>query len=138
MLADWIIGNIKNRDILFKKIADIKKNIDGFDFVIEYKDRRQCFIVMPDITEFGSIESKVNSEGHFALVTFNKKQNLGEIIRNWQKLAKFKNFCIYFVNPNSEGDKKWVIFPYTHDKISDGSSLAAGLNAMFEIVQPVI
>ncbi|MBS3105570.1 hypothetical protein J4234_04895 [Candidatus Woesearchaeota archaeon] len=34
-------------------------------------------------------------------------------------------------------DKKWIVFPHTHHKVCDESSLKNGLRAMFEVVEPI-
>jgi hypothetical protein len=45
---------------------------------------------------------------------------------------------MYFVNPESATDKKWMIYPHTHHKISDPSSLKLGLESLFSTVQEVV
>ena len=41
---------------------------------------------------------------------------------------------VMFVNPESKIDKKWIIYPATHNSICDASSLKTGLESMFAMV----
>ena len=108
-LSDWVIDCIKNRDIFIKNIIDIKKEIEGFDFIVNFKDKKQYFIVKPFIDDINGVISRFGKDGYFSLIVFNTKENLNTIINNWDRLIKFKNLSIYFVNPLSGLDKKWII-----------------------------
>ena len=79
----------------------------------------------------------MDKEGHYGLVILNSKENLNVIIGNWKRLIEFKNLCVYFVNPFSQLDKKWLVFPCTHNRICDENSLETGLKAMFEMVESI-
>ena len=92
---------------------------------------------MLSITDVDSIIQRINNNAYFSIVTLNSKENFDMIIKNWHKLISFKFLNIIFANPFSALDKKWVIFPYTHHKICDESSLENGLRAMFEMVEPI-
>ena len=59
------------------------------------------------------------------------------VFDNWDKLIDFKFLSVYFVNPWSSLDKKWVIYPYTHNRIADEDSLETGLKSMFEMIEPL-
>ena len=136
-LADWTLKYIKNKDIISKKIEHIENGKDGFDLYVKYKDREQYFIITPNIVDIDSIIQKINNNFHFSIVTLNSKENFGTIVKNWNKLISFKFLNIIFVNPFSELDKKWVVFPHTHHKICDESSLENGLKSMFSMVEPI-
>jgi ABC-type sulfate transport system substrate-binding protein len=71
------------------------------------------------------------------VVTFNTRHNLSTLISFWDDAAKDRDLCIIFVNPESSADRKWIIYPYTHNKISDESSLEEGLKSIFETVEPL-
>ena len=137
-LVEWTINFVKNKDIISKKIEQIENGKDGFDLYIKYKDREQYFIIITKIADIDSIIRKisgfVNETTYFSIATLNSKENFNIIVKNWNKLINFKFLNIIFVNPFSELDKKWIIFPYTHHKICDESSLENGLKAMFELV----
>ena len=136
-LLEWAITFVKNKDIVSKKIEKIENGKDGFDFYVKYKDKEQYFIIAPNISNIDSIIQKLNNNFHFSVITMNSKENLGIVIKNWKRLVDFKFLNIIFVNPFSESDKKWIIFPYTHNKICEASFLEAGLKSMFEMVEPI-
>ncbi len=136
-LLDWTVKYIKNKDIISKKIEHIENGKDDFDLYVKYKDREQYFIIIPNIVDIDSIIKKINNNFHFSVVTLNSKENFGTIVKNWNRLISFKFLNIIFVNPFSELDKKWVVFPHTHHKICDEASLENGLKSMFSMVEPI-
>ena len=136
-LLDWTINFIKNKDIISKKIEKIENGKDGFDLYVKYKDREQYFIIAANIADIDSIIQRVNNNYYFSIVTLNSRENFDIVIKNWNKLISFKFLNIIFVNPFSDIDKKWIIFPHTHHKVCDESSLENGLRAMFEMVEPI-
>ena len=136
-LVQWTIGFVKNKDILAKKIEQIEDGKDGFDLHVRYKDREQYFIITPKIGDIDLIMQRINNNSHFSIVTLNSKENFDMILKNWNRLVSFKFLNIIFVNPFSEMDKKWAIFPHTHHKICDEASLENGLKSMFAMVEPI-
>ena len=136
-LVKWAIDFVKNKDIVAKKIEHIENEKEGFDLYVRYKDRNQYFIIQTNISNIDSIIQRLNNENYFTIVTLNSKNNFDVILKNWNKLVQFKFLSIIFINPFSEIDKKWIIFPYTHHKICDESSLETGLKAMFETIEPI-
>lgn len=137
LLADWTINFVKNKDIVSKKIEKIENGKDGFDIYVKYRDREQYFIIAPSISDIDSITQRISDNSYFSIVALNSKENLDKIIKSWKKLVNFKFLSLIFVNPFSELDKKWIIFPYTHHKVCDESSLENGLKSMFEMVEPI-
>lgn len=136
-LVDWAISFIKNKDITSKKIEKIENGKNGFDLYVKYKDREQYFIIIANIVDIDSIIQRINNDHYFSIVTLNSRENFEIILKNWSKLINFKFLNIIFVNPFSEMDKRWIVFPHTHHKISDESSLENGLKSMFEMVEPI-
>lgn len=136
-LVEWAMHFIKNKDIISKKIEKIENGKDGFDIYVKYKDREQYFIIAPAIADIDLIIERLNNNFYFSIVTLNSRGNFEIILKNWNKLVNFKFLNIIFVNPFSELDKRWVVFPHTHHKICDESSLENGLRAMFEMVEPI-
>lgn len=132
-LLEWAVNYVKNRDLLTKSIKSIEKNKEGF--FVKFKDRKQFFIVEPFIEDINEVMEKINEEGYFSLVMFNTKENFEAVVGGWSRLIGFKKLSIYFVNPFSQLDKKWIICPYTHHKIGSESSLELGLKTMFETVE---
>ena len=58
-------------------------------------------------------------------------------MKAWNKLILIRNLSLYFVNPFSKQEKRWVINPHLHHKISDAESLELGLNSLFIMVDPI-
>jgi len=136
-LVDWTINFIKNRDIVTKEIDKIEKNKE-FDFSVKYKDGKEAFfIVKPSIEKVDKVLEKINKDSYLCITILNNKNNLDTIVRNWKKLIEYKFLSIFFINPFSQIDKKWIIYPYTHHKICDESSLELGLKSMLEMVNQI-
>lgn len=134
-LVDWTISYIKNKDIVQKKIESIERDREGFDLHVKYKDKDHYFLVAPTIIDIVPIVQKINTDLHVSVVALNSLGNFHVILKNWSRLVTFKFLSMIFVNPFSELDKKWVIFPQVHHKICDESSLESGLKSMFEMVE---
>jgi len=135
-LVEWAERFVRNKDILEKRIESIEKKVSGFDFVVRYGDKEQFFIVNQKINDLSFLDS-FEKDKNMCIVTLNDKSNLDIVLRNWKKLSEYKFLSIIFVNPFSQLDKKWIIHPYTHNKICDKNSLELGLKAMFEVVEPI-
>ena len=135
-LVEWSISYFKNRDLIFKKIESVEKSKGGFDFNIKFKDKEQFFIVKLIVDNDKFLE-RFDSEKHFGLVVANTKSNFDFVIKNWDKLVKFKHLCVYFFNPFSKLDKKWIVCPYTHNNICEKDALEKGIKSMFEMVEPL-
>ncbi|MBW2975382.1 hypothetical protein KY366_06705 [Candidatus Woesearchaeota archaeon] len=136
-LTEWTINFLKNRDLMLKNIELIEKDKDGFDVYVKFKDKEQFFISRPIIGDIDDILPKFDEQGHFGLVVFNTLSNFNSLVKNWGKLIKFKHLWIYFVNPLSKLDKRWVVCPCTHNNICDTSALEKGLRSMFETVEAI-
>jgi hypothetical protein len=136
-LLDWTINFLKNKDLMLKKIESIEKGKDGFDLYIKYKDKEQYVLVIPTISDLSGIIQKFSNTSYFTIVTLNSKENLDEVLKSWAKLVDFRFLNIIFTNPFSSGDKRWIIYPSTHNKVSEQSSLKLGLKSMFEMVDSI-
>ena len=136
-LKKWIVDFIRSKDSIQKKLVSVEQDKDGFDVVVQYKDNEKFFIVEPIMENIDNIPARLDYDKHFGLVVLNTKKNFNMLIDNWEKLIKYKYLCIYFINPFSTMDKKWLIFPYTHNKICDSASLKAGLRTMFGMVETI-
>ena len=136
-LVEWTLNFLKNKDILTKKIEKIDHNKDGFDIYIKYNDREQYVAIISDLKNLDSVINKINNNAYFTIVALNSKENFGILMKSWKRLVDFKFLSIMLVNPFSGLDKKWIIFPYTHHKICDESSLELGLKSIFETVEQI-
>ena len=136
-LVEWTISFLKNKDIITKKIEKMVNGKDGFAIYVKYKDREQYTIIAPQLKDIDSIIKKISNNSYFSIVTLNSKENFNAVVGSWNRLVGFKFLNIIFVNPFSESDKKWIIFPHTHHKICDEGSLETGLKSMFAMVEPI-
>ena len=135
-LLDWIISYLKNKDLIHRKITNVSTQAGTYDALITYKDKNQPVFIVPTLTNFDAIKQKL-TDSHLLLVTLNNKDNLSFLLLHWKELVQHKYLCIYFINPFSTMDKKWIIFPYTHHSICDESSLKQGLTSLFEGVESI-
>ncbi|MBW2967457.1 hypothetical protein KY362_03140 [Candidatus Woesearchaeota archaeon] len=134
-LMDWFSRYIKNRDLVFRKIAAVKEEENKV--VVEQKDGRVVHnYIEPFPEDFAALAAGMPEE-HKGIVVYHSKQNFDGIVKAWDKLAGVKNLTIYCINPFSKLDKKWIINPRTHALVSDPESLKEGLKAMFETVDPI-
>ncbi len=131
-LTEWTKIYIKNKDIINKSIENIKEEKNTL--IVKHKDKEEFYIIEPFIKDIETIQNKLDKEKTITLVIFNSKENFDIIIKHWKGFIDLKNFKICFCNPFSETDKKWIISPYMHHKISDESSLKLGLKSMFDSV----
>lgn len=132
-LSEWIVRHVHNKDLLFKRIADIK---EGEDLIlVTMKDNRKCaYLVEPFVNTMESISPLKEYDCCF-LVCYNTKENFNFLIKNWDALVTFKrNFCVIFINPFSHGEKKWALYPATHDMVSEKESLKPGLQILYSAV----
>jgi len=131
-LQEWAYHYIRNRDIIARSVAEIDKDESGL--IVKYKDNSMMKVLaLADLNRLDISEeySKVS------VVTPNSIANIKWIMENWDKVKDHKGLTIYFVNPKSRLDKKWVLHPYTHNKICDSSALRTGIKAMSDMVEKV-
>ncbi len=134
LFVDWIVEFLKNKDAVVRQITNVRKNAEGVDVVIEGSLKNQFVVVQPVLSDIAKLDAL--KDKHAVLVTANTKENVEFLISNWNVLAKFPHLCVYFVNPNSSTDKRWVIFPATHDRITERRALRKGLESMYATVEP--
>lgn len=152
-IVDWSIRFLENKDTIKGEIVNIEKDArkltdgsepvsgtasggkEGFDFIINYKDKIKYFIV--SLTLESNIINRIKNGSYYGIFTLNNSTNIRFIVSNWKQLVEFRFLNIYFVNPFSDSDKVWLICPYIHDKICDRTSLESGLKSMAEMVNPI-
>ncbi len=136
LLKKWALDFVKSRDAFFRKIAKIEDN--SIDFTVSYKDgRQQPHFMLPHLADAPQVLSSAAHDQPVAIVTLNNKANRQQLASMWKTAAQYKLLTIYFVNPFSSGEKKWVLMPHVHDKICDDVSLAAGFNSLSELVEDI-
>ncbi len=127
-LKQWVQIYLKSRDVMQKSITGFE-NLNG-DFVVHKTSGDVLFLVCPELAAVDEVVEKTT--GAAGLVVLNTKKNVDIVIANWDKLAKLQGLCIYFVNPKA--NEKWLLFPYTHDQITEKAALRRGLESLFSMV----
>ena len=127
-LEEWTIIHIKNRDLIKRELKDYK--ILDSAIKVNYKSKSQT-IYLYQIMD-STIINKIGEE-LITVVCLNSMKNINFCVDNWDKLISNKLFSIIFVNPESKN--KWIIYPYTHNKITEKASLKSGLVSLYENVE---
>jgi precorrin-6B methylase 1 len=136
-LTDWTEHYLKNKDLLLKNIVSIQRG-DGWTLTVIRKDGAQHILIVPHLTSLETLFSRMQPELNAVLVVLNTHKNLEMVLDNWQALTKFPKLCLIFANPDSSTDKRWVIFPHTHDKITERKMLKFGLESLFSTVEAAV
>lgn len=135
---DWFSRYLKNRDLVFRKIAKLTEEDDRV--ITEMKDGKKTVYLVDPFPE-DIVKSADFNPGEGAamkgLVIYHTKENFDNIVKSWDTLAGITGLTIFSLNPYSTLDKKWIINPRTHALVSDADSLKEGLKAMFETVEPI-
>jgi len=134
VLTSWIIEYVKSKDLMIKQITAIKPDTPEADVVVEGALKNQFILVQPSLGDLGRLDSL--KDKHAIIVTTNTKENMEFVISHWAELVKYPHLAVYFVNPNSSLDTRWVIFPATHDKITERKTLRKGIESLFATVEP--
>ena len=134
-LVEWITTYLKHKSLITRDLISIEKNTSGF---LEAKYKTKTSIIIPLQALDDTILSKFSdNDAYLVIVTWNTKSNLQNLISKWKTFAERKNLVIYFINPNSSIDKRWTIYPYTHNRISEPSALKLGLETLFRNVEEI-
>ena len=137
-LIEWTTIYIKSRDAISKNIENIETN--KADVYVTFKDSQLAVIVEPFLTNLDFLDKlKPFKEKAIStrLITANTKENFDFIISNWQPISSFyRDFNIYFVNPFSKLERKWIFYPQTHASIA-GKGFERGLKTLFAAVEPI-
>ena len=136
-LLDWAEHYARNQDVHAKRILSIEKKDSAL--VSIHSDKRDYFFVkhvldnLHDFIAKSGIES--NDKDKFIIVVLNSRSNVDELLKAWDIASKYPKLSILFVNPKSATEKKWIIKPYIHNRISDKASLSRGILAMAQAVE---
>lgn len=131
-LAVWFERFIRNQDLVFRRICNTEINDDIL--TIDYKNKTKALIKIRGFSNSISDDIKDLKEKKIGLVLYNTNENFNILIKQWEDLTKILGLAIYFINPYSKQEKKWIIHPRTHAMVSDSESFVEGLKSMFESV----
>jgi hypothetical protein len=136
-LKEWFIIYIKHRDVFLKKIKEIK-DIEKNHINIIQTDKTIKTYIYPKLDESIKEINNLNNNEDINIITANNSNNIKICIKDWNLFSKYNNLKIYFVNPYSKNnEKKWILSPYTHNKIAETKMLKQGLISMSENVEEV-
>ena len=86
-LADWCITFLKNRDLVFRKIASVESPSGEPNFAVNYKDgKKQSFFVVEDIFNISHFLSKLSNDFYFSIITLNSEKNFKVLLEKWNEL----------------------------------------------------
>ena len=129
-LKEWMLTYLKSRDAIKQEITGIEDN--GDSFIVRKQNTDTLFLIRPELNSMDEIKQKANEQT--SLAVHNTKRNVDFVITNWDALSKFEKLCIYFVN--SVSNEKWMLYPHTHNQITEKTALRKGLEAMYSEVTP--
>ena len=132
-MITWAKTFIQSRDAYKKEIRLIEED-EEWDLIVHLNNGSRKLYLAQEPFLVETLLPKIGIEPVYAIVN-NSKQNLTILIDHWQELKTFPKLCIIFINPESDLDKQWLIYPYTHDRITETSSLKLGLKTLFETVK---
>jgi len=128
---------IKNKDLFLKKIEQISRKEEMM--IAKLKDgKEQAYLIESflDSSKIDGILARLKDYELCSLVMYNTKENVDLIAKNWEKIANFKrHFSIHFINPFSRTEKRWSIYPTTHDLVTDKSNIRNSLFILFGSVE---
>jgi hypothetical protein len=134
-LLEWFVRYTKNRDLVFRKIKDIKEQDNKA--IVEQKDGRKItYYIEPFPADIEKLAAGMK-EKETGIVMYNTPGNFDKAYKAWKKLAAVQGLTLYFVNPFSKIEKRWIVNPYIHGKISEAEALKEGLHSMYVLVEPI-
>lgn len=141
LLQRWSLNQIKHKNLMTKDLHEIKEK--KYDLLCIYETKRHYFMIIPFLHGIEEILEKMRyaklefDANFFSVVVLNAKHNLNLLIANWNKFIGFPELNLFFVNPFSKLEKKWIINPHFHHRISDKASLETGLKSIFSSVEKI-
>ncbi len=129
-LAGWTENYLKNKDIILRRIEKLSRQKDKIE--VKYKERQHTYLIEPFLEE--NVLKKL-SDLHQTIVCFSTNENIEFVLKHWENLIKHSCLSIFFVNPFSKTEKIWIIYPQTHNGISERSSLKPGLYSLASQVE---
>lgn len=133
VLLEWVLAYVKAKCSLQHKSIEIIKD-QGVDFIITCGESKDYYVIFPHLKDCEDVLKDVG-EKKFFVVTFNTKENFNVLLELWKEIIVYSRLCIIFVNPEALGDKKWAVYPHTHNKITEKSVLKQGLRSLARQVE---
>jgi hypothetical protein len=121
---------VKHKDIFARNLLDFDAKDDSVEF--NFKDKKHIYVIKDVLDD--SLKNRIK-DSPFSVVCLNKKENLDFLIKNWDFLVKFSKLSILFVNLKT--NERWIIYPSTHNSLTEKESLKSGLNSLYHSITPV-
>ena len=136
-LKGWTATFLKHRDLVSRRIVSIKESAG--ELFVQTKEGDEQYIIDPSLERFSeTIDMAAQAQDkRFIIVCLNNPSNVDILLRQWNQASALKLLSIYFVNPFSEPDNKWIIRPHTHARVSDPESLELGVRSLAEGVHTI-
>ena len=134
-LLAWLERYFENRRLMDKTILSIVKKTDCL--VLEKNNGPSKYYFILSSLEDVKVKLKDLIQPHQYIVTLNTKENFDFLVSNWDLFHSVSHFGMMFINPFSKLDKKWILFPSTHNLISDGKSIKKSLAVLFANVDEI-
>ncbi|MBT3405664.1 hypothetical protein HN419_00695 [Candidatus Woesearchaeota archaeon] len=116
-----------------RQISKITEEKYGLDVKFKHKDHK--YHIEPFLDDVSLIKDLKKITDHSSLVVYNTEENFKYALTHWKEIVGIgRHFSLYFVNPFSKTEKKWIVFPQTHDQISEGQKIKDGLKSLSESV----
>lgn len=133
-LAHWMERYLKNKDLIHKRIKSL--TAAGDCITVTQEDRTLVYRILPELGAAQEALAPLTPVNHCAIITYQTPENFDALIRDWNAYANFKrHFAIYFVNPFSKQDKLWVIYPSSHNAVTEAAALKPGLVSIASSVE---
>ena len=84
---------------------------------------------------FKELAKKIGNKKAYIVIP-NKKNTLNLLEKEWNQVIKCKKLCLIFTNPLYK-ETHWIVYPYTHEQISDRNTLKQELLGMSEKVEKI-
>ncbi len=140
-LAEWMLRFLKNKDLLLRRTTDITHQTEEGMIIASMKDgTKHAYLLIP-FMENSDVSTALKTLSPYeacSLVLYNTRKNFDVMLSNWKKLAGFRrNFSLNFINPFSRTEKRWVVYPSTHELVTDKPKLRQSLKVLFSKVEPL-
>ena len=134
-LVDWLVRYLKNRDLSFRRIKELKIE-DGVVSVLNKDGSCIQYVIILVFESPKAIFEKFGSADYcdFCIITLHSKENVSFLIQHWDLVSSKPRLLILFVNPFSQPEEKWVIRPSIHAKVCEKKNLARSFASISENV----
>lgn len=126
-LYEWFLHYLKQKDLHFGHIKEIKHLKKDFFFVLKVKKGEESHefgyvsqtttgdVDVDSIIKYFHEEKPNHPKLQFSYIALlNSDKNFKFLNENWDKLLEFKFLKVYFVNPSTEM-KVWAVSPFSHN-----------------------